>query len=80
MVSTRPLISKSSSPFINNLVTLTRAPITIGKNVALMFHSFYERSGHLFFFLLSFNFTMWSAATAKSTILQDLFCCCCWLL
>ena len=29
MVCTRPLIAKSSSPFINPLVTVTRAPITI---------------------------------------------------
>ena len=32
MVSARPAISKSSSPFINTLVTVPRAPITIGIN------------------------------------------------
>ena len=30
MVSTRPLISKASSPFNNPLVTVPKAPITIG--------------------------------------------------
>ena len=32
------------------------------------------RSKYLFFFLLSFNFTLWSAGTAKPTILQVLSC------
>ena len=86
-VSTRPLISKSSSPFINPLVTVPRPPIIIGINVTFMFHSlfvffsFLARSRYLSFFSLSFNFTLWSAGTAKSTILQVLFFCCfCWLL
>ena len=39
MVSTRPLISKSSSPCINPLVTVPRAPITIGITVTFMFYS-----------------------------------------
>ena len=41
MVSTRPPISKSSSPFNNPLVTVPKAPITIGIIVTLMFHSFF---------------------------------------
>ena len=40
MVSTRPLISKSSSPSINRLVTVPRAPDTIGINVTFMFQFF----------------------------------------
>ena len=40
MVSTRPLTSKSSSPFSNPLVTVPNAPITIGIIVTCMFHSF----------------------------------------
>ena len=40
MVSTRPLITKSSSPWISPLVS--RAPITIGITVTFMFHSFYN--------------------------------------
>ena len=76
IVSTRPPISKSSNPFISPLVTVQRTPITIGINVTFRFHSFFnsrERSRCLFFFSLSFNFTLWSAGTAKSKILQVLF-------
>ena len=40
MVSTRPPTSKSSSPFSNPLVTVPKAPITIGIIVTCMFHSF----------------------------------------
>ena len=40
IVSTHPLISKSSSPFTNPLVTVPRAPVTIGITVTFMFHSF----------------------------------------
>ena len=40
MASTRPLISKSSSPFINPLVSVPRVPIIIiDINVTFMFHS-----------------------------------------
>ena len=76
MVSTRPFISKSSCPFINPLVIVPRAPITISINVTFMFHSFFStlaRSRYLSLFLFSFNFTLWSARTVKSTILQVLF-------
>ena len=41
-----------------------------------MFHSFFDslaRSRYLFFFSHSFSFILWSAGTAKSTILQVLF-------
>ena len=40
LVSTRPLISKSSSLYINPLVAVTRAPITLGITVTFMFHRF----------------------------------------
>ena len=40
MVTIRPLISQSSSSFINLLVTVPRAPVTIGIIVTFMFHSF----------------------------------------
>ena len=40
MVSANLLISKSSSPCTNPLVTVPRAPITIGITVTFMFHSF----------------------------------------
>ena len=75
MVSTQPPTSKSSSPFNNPLVTVPKAPITIGIIFAFMFHSFFNsltRSRYLSF-SHSISFILWSAATAKSTILQILF-------
>ena len=76
MVSTRPPPSKSSSSFSNPLVTVPNAPITIGIIVTCMFHSFFNslaRSRYLSRFSHSFSFILWSAGTAKSTILQVLF-------
>ena len=76
MVSTRPPISKSSNPFSNPLVTVPNAPITIGIIVTRMFHSFFNslaRSRYLSFFSHSFSFILWSAGTARSTILQVFF-------
>ena len=76
MVSTRPTTSKSSRLFNNPLVTVPKAPITIGVIVTFMFHSFFNslaRSRYLSFFSHSFSFILWSARTAKSTIWQVLF-------
>ena len=76
MVSTRPPTSKSSSPFNNPLVTVPKALITISTIVTFMFHSFFHslaRSRYLSFFSHYFRFILWSAGTAKSTILQILF-------
>ena len=76
IVSSHPHISKSSSPCTNPLVTVPRAPITIGITVTFMFHSFFSSlasSRHLFLFSLSCSFTFWSAGTAKFTIRQVLF-------
>ena len=55
---------------------MPNTPITIGTIVTFMFHSFFNslaRSRYLSFFYLSFRFILWSAGTAKSTILQILF-------
>ena len=82
MVSTRPFISKSSSPCANPFVTIRSAPITIGIIVTFMSHSFFNSLARLRYICLfshSFNFPLWSTSTAKSTILQVLSCCC-WLL
>ena len=76
MVFTRPPTSKPSSPFSNPLVTIPKAPIAIGIIVTFMFHNFFnslERSRYLSFSSFSFSFILWSAGTAKSTILQVLF-------
>ena len=77
MVSTLPLISKSSCPFINPSVSVPRAPVIIGINIAFMFHSFFNsqpRSRYFTFFSLSLNSTPWSAGTQFA---RSLFCC--WL-
>ena len=44
MISTRPPTSKSSRPFNNSLVTVPKAPITIGIIVSFVFHSFFQFS------------------------------------
>ena len=75
-VVTRPPTSKSSTPFNNPLVIVPKAPIAIGTIVTFMFHIFFNslaRSRYLSFFSHSFRFILWSARTAKSTILQVLF-------
>ena len=75
-VSTHPPISKSSRPFNNPLVIVPKTPITIGTIVTFLFHSIFNslaRSRYLSFFSLSFRFILWSAGTAKSTILQFFF-------
>ena len=74
MVSILSPTSKSSSPFNNPLVTVPKAPITIGTIITFMFHSFFNslaKSRYLSF-SHSFSFILWSAETAKSTILQIL--------
>ena len=42
MVFNRPPTSKSSGPFNNPLVTVPKAPITIGIIATSMFHSFFQ--------------------------------------
>ena len=70
MVSTRPPTSKSSRPFNTPLVTVPKAPITIGIIVTFMCHSFFQFPSKvvvLIFFSHSFSFILWTAETAKST-------------
>ena len=79
IVSIRPLISKSSNLCTSPFVTVPKASITIDIIVTFMFYSFFNslsRSWYLFFILLSFNFTLWLAGTAKSTILRVFFFSC----
>ena len=75
MISTRPLISKSSSLCTNPLVAIPSAPITTGISVTFTFHSFFNSlamSRYLSLFYLSFSFTLWSAGITKSTTWQVL--------
>ena len=75
MVSTCTLISKSYTSLINPSVTVPRAPITIGINVTFMFYSFFNSLARSWYLSssLSFNFTLWSAGTATSTIFKFSF-------
>ena len=71
IVSTHPFISKSSSTFNSLLVTVPRAPITIGITVIFIFHNFFyslARSLYLSFFSLTFNYALWLDGTAKSLL------------
>ena len=70
-VSIRPLITKSSSPCTNPLVSVPSAPITIDFTVNFLFHSFFSfqaRSIYWSLFSLSFSFTLWTAGTTNFTI------------
>ena len=72
-VSTRPVIFKSSIFWTNLLVTVPSPPITICIIVTFKFHSYFNslaRWSYLSLFSHYFSFTLWSAWTAKSTILQ----------
>ena len=82
MVSTRPPTSKSSRPFDNPLVTVPKAPITIGIIVTFMFHSFFSslaRSKYLSLFSHSFSFILYVSRHSKvDNFVGFLFFC--WLL
>ena len=69
MVSTQSLTSKSSRPFNNPLVTVPKAPITIGIIVTFMFHNFFfnslARSRYLSLFSHSFSFILCCLAGSK---------------
>ena len=56
MVSTQPPTSKSSRPFNNPLVTVPKAPITIGIIVTFMFHSFFQFSSKVEVLISLFTF------------------------
>ena len=71
-VSSRPVICKSFSLCNNPLVTVPKVSLTIGIIITFMFHGFFNsqaRSRYLSLFSHSFNFTLWSAGIAKSTLL-----------
>ena len=69
IVSTRPLISKSSSPFTNPLLIVLEAPITIGITVSFMFYSFFNslaRSWYLSFFSFFFSIALYDQPGEQS--------------
>ena len=58
MVSPSPLTSKSSRPFNNPLVAVSRAPITIGTIVTFILHSFFSslaRSRYYYYYPITNN-------------------------
>ena len=76
ILSTCPLISKSSNPFTNFLWFVPSAPTTIGITITFMCDFFFSslgRSKYLYLFSLSFISPLWSFGTAKPTIRQVLF-------
>ena len=72
IISIRLPISKSSRLFNNPLVTVPNAPITTGTIVTFMFHSFFFYFYVLILFFTFLQIYLWSAGTAKSTIVQIL--------
>ena len=64
MISTSPLISKSSSPFTNPSRIVQNVPITIGITVTFMFHSFFlvpkQSPGTYFIFQIFVFFQFYS--------------------
>ena len=65
IVSTCPLISKSSSPFTNPLVTVPRVPMTIGKTVTFMFHSFFRFSRKVLVSIFLFVFFQFYSVVSR---------------
>ena len=84
MVDTRPIISISSSPYINPLVTVPRASISIGINVTFMFHSFFfQFPSKIEVFILLFHFLsilLCGQPEQHSPQFCMFFFFCCWLL
>ena len=83
IVSTRSIISKSSGPFSISLVILVQRSNYNWYNrhfhLSQCFDSL-SKSRYLSLFSLSFNFTVWSIGTIKSTVLHALFFFFCWFL
>ena len=67
MVSTQLLISESSSPFNNPLVTVPKAPITIGIIVTFMFHSFFQFPYKVKILILLFTFFQFYSVVSRDS-------------
>ena len=74
MVSTPPLISKSSSPFINPFVTVPRAPIIIDINVTFIFHRFFPFPCKIEVFILLFIFFQFYSVISRDSKVHNLAC------
>ena len=67
MVSTRPPTSRPSSPFSNPLVTVPKAPITIGIIVTCMFHSFFLFPSKDFVVIFLFTFFQFYSLVSRDS-------------
>ena len=67
MVSTHPPTSNSSRPFNNLLVTVTKAPITIGVIVTCMFHSFFNSLAKVEELILLFLFFQFYSVVSQDS-------------
>ena len=67
MVSPRPPTSKSSRPFNNPLVTLQKAPITIGIIVTFIFHSFFQFSSKVEVLISLFTFFQFYSVVSRDS-------------
>ena len=79
MVSTHSLISKSSSPCTNPLVTVPSAPITIGITLTFIFHSFFNSLAKFRFLSLFAFFVLPCGQPERQSSLFGRFSLC-WLL
>ena len=69
IVSTRPPTSNSPSPFNNSLVTVPKAPITIGMIVTFMFHGLFQFPSKVEVLILLFIFfQFYSVITRDSKV------------
>ncbi len=81
-VSSRPPTSKSSSSFNSSLVTVPKAPITIGIIVTFLFHSFFQFSSKVEVLILLFTFFQFYSVVSRDSKVNNFANClfCCWLL
>ena len=69
MLSTRPPTSKSSRPFNNPLLTVPKAPVTIGIIVTFLFHRFFNSLGRpRYLSLISYFFQFYSVVIQDSKV------------
>ena len=66
-VSTRPVISKSSSVGINPLVTLPSTPISIGITVTFMFNSFFHSPSKVQVLIFLFVFFQFYSVISRNS-------------
>ena len=71
MASTRPLISKSFSPFNNPLVTVPNAPITIWSNCHLHVPYFFQFPGNVDVLILLFTFFQFYTVFSRDSKLHN---------